>query len=51
MKRECIECNKPLFDQNTPDDSNLCDLCYAEIESQEENESTPSEGDENHYQP
>lgn len=26
---ECIECGRPLFDQNTPDDSNLCDECYA----------------------
>lgn len=35
MKKECIECNKPLFDQNTPDDCDLCDECYA---AQEEDE-------------
>lgn len=31
--RDCIECNRPLFDQSTPDDSNLCDYCYAESDA------------------
>jgi hypothetical protein len=44
--RDCIECGRPLFDQNTPDDSNLCDECYATIESQEENETTLSDDDQ-----
>ena len=35
MKKECIECNKPLFDQNTPDDCDLCDECYAAQEAYE----------------
>lgn len=30
--KECIECGRPLFDQNTPDESDLCDECYAETD-------------------
>jgi len=36
MKRDCTECNRPLFGQNTPDDSDLCDNCWTE--KLEENE-------------
>lgn len=34
--KECIECDRPLFDQQTPDDSNLCDMCFVELNQQEE---------------
>ena len=31
---ECIECGRPLFDQNlAPDDSTLCDDCYVDQEA------------------
>lgn len=30
----CTECDRPMFDQSTPDDCNLCDECWAEIEAE-----------------